>query len=85
MSQSFAPAALDLLQGHFMGGRLVSARAGIDLPHALGCKAFASGPITDAAKAAMKPSGWGQCQPNHRLAAGVFPANRRTRSVLIDL
>lgn len=78
MSQSFDPDAINLPQGHFIGGRLVPAKGGLDLLRPSDGRAFAGTPIADAntvdqavesAKAALKSSGWGQCQPRDRTRA----------------
>lgn len=78
MSQSFDPEALDLPQGHFIGGQWVPATGGIDLLRPSDAQAFATCPIAggdvvdeavQAAEAALKSSGWGECQPRDRTRA----------------
>lgn len=78
MTQSFNPDALNLPQGHFIGGRMVPAQGGMDLRRPSDGQGFASCPIAGAevvdqavaaAKTALKTSGWGQCQPRDRTRA----------------
>lgn len=78
MSQSFDPDAIALPQGHFIGGQRVPATEGMTLQRPSDGKAFATCPIAgaevvdqavEAAQAALKSSGWGQCQPRDRTRA----------------
>ncbi|MDP3342476.1 aldehyde dehydrogenase [Frigidibacter sp.] len=78
MSLSFDPDALDLPKGHFIGGSYRPAPEAMTLHRPSDGVAFAGLPIAGAdlvdeavctAKATLKSSGWGSCQPRDRTRA----------------
>lgn len=75
MSLSFNPDTLALPIGHFIGGKLIEARDGLDMHRPSDGKAYAHCPVADAelvnravenAKAALKSSNWGGIRPRER-------------------
>lgn len=78
MSLSFNPDTLALPIGHFIGGKLIEARDGLDMHRPSDGKAYAHCPVADAetvnhavetAKAALKSSNWGGIRPRERTKA----------------
>ncbi|MBD3844387.1 aldehyde dehydrogenase family protein [Bosea sp. SSUT16] len=78
MSLSFDPATIDLPRAHFIGGERVPATGGIALHRPSDGVAFADCPVAEAdlvdraveaAKRALKTSGWGIVRPRERVNA----------------
>lgn len=78
MSLSFDPATIDLPRAHFIGGERVPATGGIALHRPSDGVAFADCPVAEAelvdraveaAKRALKTSGWGTVRPRERVNA----------------
>jgi aldehyde dehydrogenase (NAD+) len=78
VSLSFDPATIDLPRAHFIGGERVRATGGIALHRPSDGVAFADCPVAEAelvdraveaAKRALKTSGWGTVRPRERVNA----------------
>lgn len=78
MSLSFDPATIDLPRAHFIGGERMPATGGIALHRPSDGVAFADCPVAEAdlvdraveaAKRALKTSGWGTVRPRERVNA----------------
>lgn len=78
MSLSFDPSSVTLPRGHFIGGKWIGAKDGIELRRPSDATVFAACPIADAdlvdqavaaAKQALAQSGWARVTPRERARA----------------